>query len=63
LVVGQPTLQEEQLRERTSIGTFVRRHGCRITSATPVELQLRYGDLLYALLIPAAVPPALQSGE
>jgi hypothetical protein len=46
---AKPTPQQERLRESTSIATFIRRNGCRITTATPVELQLRCGDMLYAL--------------
>jgi hypothetical protein len=46
---AKPTPQQERNRGRTSIATFIRRNGCRITAATPVELQLRCGDLLYAL--------------
>ena len=46
---AKPTPQQERLRERTSIATFIHRNGCRITTATPVELDLRCGDLLYAL--------------
>lgn len=43
------TRQEEQRRERTSIGAFIRANGCRITIATSTELQFHCDDLLYAL--------------
>jgi hypothetical protein len=46
---AHPTVQEERRRERSSVGAFIRRHGCRVTTATAVELQMRCGDLLYAL--------------
>jgi hypothetical protein len=46
---AQLSQQQERLRERTSVAAFIRARGCRITVATRVELQLRCGDLLYAL--------------
>jgi hypothetical protein len=46
---AQPSPQEQRLRERTSIATFIRQNGCRITTATALELQIRCDDLLYAL--------------
>lgn len=46
---AQPSPHERRQRERTSIGTFIRQNGCRITTRTSIELQIRCDDLLYAL--------------
>ena len=46
---ARPSLADERRRAQTSIGAFARAHRCRVTVATATELQLRCGDLLYAL--------------
>lgn len=46
---ARPSATDERRREHTSIGAFARAHGCRVTVATATELQLRCGDVLYAL--------------